>query len=205
MDNVHIATLAQLIVAGLPESRAELVAPIDYRERPDFEALHRIEQSYVPGSPPPSPPKGSWLAFVFCKPSVEAGKLLVHVLEPSDANAPAADELWIKLKRAEVVHQLDDAARAVDSPAAIVNRAIVQWAASQVKTPTSAIVCEADIAVSDGPLWLRTSLDVSRSGNHVSVRSPSTQTPVDAPPRFAGMHYMKVISPSWAVRTLRGT
>lgn len=204
MDNAHVAMLAQLIVAGLPSTRAELVTPMVYRERADFDALHRIEASYVPGSPPPTPPAGSWLAFVFCKPSVEGEKITVHVLEPSDPSEVSADELWIKLKRAEVVKQIDDAAKVVENPAAAVNQAIVKWALLQVKDPVATIVCEADAAVSDGPLWLRTPLDVLRSGDHISVRSPMTQTPMDAPPRFAGMHYMKVISPSFALKTLRG-
>lgn len=204
MDNAYVATLAQLTVSGLSRSRAHLVVPTVYRERPDFEVLQRIEQSYVPGSPPPSPPPGSWLAFVFCKPSVEDGKLLVHVLEPSDISEGPADELWIKLKRAEAVRQVDATATVVENPAAVVNRSMVQWARTLLGDPASVVSCEPDAAVSDGPLWLRTPVAILRSGDQISVRSPVTQTPLDAPPRFAGMHYMKVISPSWALRVLSG-
>lgn len=204
MDNARIATLAQLTIAGLGEAHAARIEPACYREAPDFEELVRIEQSYVPGTPPPTPTAGSWLSFVFSKPSVENGKLRVHAFEPTAENGARADELWIKLKRAEVVKQLVEEAGVVENPGALVNRAILAWALAQVKEPTHAIVCDADLPVADGPTWLRTAIDIVRSGDHISVRAPITQTPVDAPPRFAGMHYMKVISPSWALRTLRG-
>ncbi len=205
MDNARIAILAQLTVAALEPSRATLVEPLCYRDAPDFEELGRLEQSYVPGTPPPSVKAGSWLGFVFSKPSLEGDKVRVHAFEPTPADGPRADELWIKLKRGEVVKQLAQEATPVDNAAALVNRAILAWAFAQVKEPAHAIVCDADMPVADGPTWLRTALDIVRSGDHISVRSPVTQTPVDAPPRFAGMHYMKVISPSWALRTLRGT
>lgn len=204
MDNARVATLSQLLLASLPESYSGLVAPTCYRASADFEQLQRIEQSYVVGASPPSHPEGSWPAFVFSKPTVENAQLRVHVLEPTPVDGPRADELWIKLKRAEVVQQLVDRAVVIESPAANVNRAILAWAKSQVPEPVRAIACESDVPVADGPTWLRTPLDIMRAGDRIVVRSPMTQTPVDAPPRFAGMHYMKVISPSWAVRTLRG-
>lgn len=204
MDNARIATLAQLLLAHLPEARASLVEPTCYRALPDFEELHSIEHTYVPGSPPPNPPAGSWLGFVFSKPTIVDGKVQVHVFEPSAVDGPRADELWIKLKRAEVILSLAPEAAPVDNPAAIVNRAILDWAKQQVKEPVNAIVCETDAPVADGPTWLRTHMDIIRSGDRITVRSPMTQTPIDSLPRFAGMHYMKVISPSWALRTLRG-
>ncbi len=207
MDNARIATLAQLTVAGLQDAydaHHALVVPTCYRDTPDFEELVRIEQSYVPGAPPPSPATGSWLAFVFSKPSVVEGKIHTHVFEPTWQDGPRADELWIKLKRAEIVKTLVESASVVETPAALVNRAIIAWATAQVQEPLHAIVCDADVPVADGPTWLRTNLDIVRSGDHISVRSPMTKTPLDAPPRFAAMHYMKVVSPSWALRTLRG-
>ncbi len=204
MDNAHIATLAQLVLAQLPESRADLVQAVCYRAVPDFEELRSIEHTYVPGSPPPNPPVGSWLAFVFSKPAIVEGRVQVHAFEPSAADGAHADELWLKLKRAEVIQTLVPEAVPVDSPAATVNRAILDWARQQVNEPVNSIVCESDAPAADGPTWLRTPMGIIRSGDRITVRSPMTQTPVDSLPRFAGMHYMKVISPSWALRTLRG-
>lgn len=204
MDNARLAILAQLTIAALDETRAGLVVPTCYREAPDFDELLRIEQSYVPGTPPPSPPAGSWLAFVFSKPSIEQGKIKVHAFEPSPEGFTPADEVWIKCKRAELVKELAEEATLVENAAAAMNQAILAWARAQVNEPAYSIVCDADIPIADGPTWLRTGLDIVRSGDRISVRAPVTQTPLAAPPRFAGMHYMKVVSPSWALRTLRG-
>ncbi len=204
MDTAYIATLGQLLLASLPDARAGLVQAVCYRAAPDFAELLRVERSYVPGQPPPSPPAGSWLGFVFAKPAITAGQIQVHVLEPTAPDGAVPNELWIKLKRAEAVQQLIDEARPRESPAAALNRLILDWARAQLPESKVRGVCESDAKVADGPAWLRTPLDVVRSGDRMIVRSPTTQTPMDAPPRFAGLYYMKVISPAWALTVLAG-
>src|SRR5687767_12233012 len=101
MDTESIARHAQRIAAGLGEEALPTICAHVYRDQPDFVALAAIESAYVPGSPPPSPPAGSWLAFVFSKPSIEDGMVHVHALELT--NARGESELWLKLKRAEAV------------------------------------------------------------------------------------------------------
>jgi hypothetical protein len=202
LDNANLARLAQRLLAGLSQSREALIDVDTYRDAPDFEALSAIEQSYVPGTAPPSPPQGSWLSFVFCKPALEGGRLRVHVLEPSTPEAARAPELWLKLKRAEALRELMPEASVVDDVAARLNRAIVDWARAQVEEPSCEIVCESDRAIENGPTWLRTPLELLSTGDRIAVRAPITQTPLDLPPRFAGMHYVKLISPSWALSTL---
>lgn len=198
MDNVHVLKLAQRTAAGLEASADATIRATLYRDRPDFEALDALSKNYAPGASPPVHPAGSWLAFVFSKPSIERDQLELHLLEPSAESDARADELWIKLKRPEALETLFPGARPTRDAASLVNRAIVAWAARAVSVSVEHVRFEEDLVSPGGPEWLKTPLETRRENDAYVVRSPVTFSPLDASPRFAGMHYMKVVSPAWA-------
>jgi hypothetical protein len=198
MDNAHVLKLAQRITASLEASTDSDMRAVLYRDRPDFGALDAVNKNYVPGAPPAAHPAGSWLAFVFSKPSIEREQLELHLLEPSLETEAPADELWLKLKRPEAIEQLFAGARPTRDAASLVNRAIVAWAAKAVSGATEHVRYEEDLVTSSGPEWLHTPLEVRREQDAYVVRSPVTFSPLDVAARFAGMHYMKVVSPAWA-------
>jgi hypothetical protein len=198
MDNAHVLKLAQRTAAGLDSSADANFRATLYRDRPDFQALDALSKNYVQGAPPPTHPAGSWLSFVFSKPSIGREQLEIHLLEPSIETDAHADELWLKLKRPEALESLFPSARPARDAASLVNRAIVAWAARAIAVSPEHIRYEEDLVVAGGPEWLHTPLEVRRETDAYVVRSPVTFSPLDASPRFAGMHYMKVVSPSWA-------
>jgi hypothetical protein len=200
MDLRQTLVLAQRIAASLEPSDEASIEPRVYRDRPDFEALFVVEKSYVVGAPPPVHPEGSWLSFVFSKPSIGERSVEIHLLEAIGPRGEPGDELWIKLKRAEALTSLFPHARRTEHAARALNQAILQDAIARVGGNLERFTFGADQTVGSGPEWLKTPLEVERNEDRVSLRSPVTYSPVDAPPRFAGMHYMKVISPAWAER-----
>lgn len=197
MDPQSHARLAQKMLVGGDALTDDAIDVVTYRARPDFAQIEEINRNYVPGQPPPTQAPQSWLAFVFSKPSFTGERVQVHVLDALTETGEVR-ERWIKLKRREAVEQaLGVTLGPRGSSAADINRVLLAGVLEDNATGPSVELAQ-DQRLDQGPAWLAAEPVVQEADGSLSIQCPYMDSPLDAPARFAGMHYLKVMAPEWA-------
>ncbi|XP_002983469.2 uncharacterized protein LOC9651139 [Selaginella moellendorffii] len=160
--------------------------------------------------------------FVYSKPWIEhkpARKVFVNTYLKSQDNFQVVRSLWIKMKSREAIttafkaadDQKDDAASSPSSRiAAGFNERTFQEALKLVPERARAKFLDRgrkprfvdDLVISDSaPKWIKSDVTlVAAEDGFADVQSPVLISPMEMPPRFAGMHYMKLLTIAGAMK-----
>ena len=156
-----------------------------YRDQVDMANLTELDRCFKEQLPIPEHTTDSFMAFILCKPSLERGQLTVHAFQRLDAEGQPNGELWIKLKsHAGIQAAFGGTLAQMELPLQQLQQRLLRG---------TALPALQENRLDQGPDWLQTPIECD--ADSAQWRLPVLETPMDVPERFAGLCYLKLLTP----------
>ena len=193
-DIKSLAQSTQMRIANNTGLGADNVDVQVYRGYPDMAEVEAVNRHFQTGAALPTYAADSFLGFVFSKPAIANNKVSIHALYVLDEQGKPTHEIWLKLKSTPSLLKTFNNAGDNNSVAAEINVQELQQAVfDQLKIPANNIEATAAL-IKQGPVWLDTPITRTISHGKTVLTLPIVQTPLNAPERFAGHFYIKLLT-----------
>ncbi len=187
MDSTSQAITAQLCLADQSLSAEQIKVTI-YRDYFQLSVLSQLDQHFTTGQALPDYQSDSFMAFVLSKPAIERDIISIHAFQPLNNDGQPNGELWIKMKSKAALPSRAYGDTSVD------DAEFIQKALLDNEGVSSSVINVAGTKVEGGPVWLKASVAINKTGESLNITLPMLETPLDVPERFAGHFYLKLLS-----------